>query len=126
MATSLHRFSLLVATILLLSLAGCATQEPIRYLASDVCLITPDLTQKQVLDILGPPNYQKHTPDEGDTWVYYEVKKSLLRKTPYIGDRLGEEDYDVITITFAAGQVHTCAYRNLTETEFKALGIPTL
>lgn len=125
MHTYPHRLSLLVATVLLLSLSGCFfSREPVRHLASDVCLITPDLTQKQVLDILGPPNHQKHSAEEGDTWIYYEVKKSLLRKTPYIGERLGNEDYEVITISFVGGQVRTCAYRALEKEEFKALGIP--
>ncbi|MEW6594466.1 MAG: hypothetical protein AB1413_06295 [Thermodesulfobacteriota bacterium] len=119
-----HRLLLLVATILLLSLSGCFYREPVRHLASDICLITPELTQKQVLDILGPPNHQKKSAEEGDTWIYYEVKKSLLRKTPYIGGRLGNEDYEVITISFVEGQVRTCAYRALKEEEFKALGIP--
>ncbi|MEW6499865.1 MAG: hypothetical protein ACOY8P_02275 [Thermodesulfobacteriota bacterium] len=125
MATSLSRLSLLVVILLSLSLSGCVfSSEPVRHLASDVCLITPDLTQKQVLDILGPPNSQKKSADEGETWIYYEVKKSLLRKTPYIGDRLGNEDYEVITISFVGNQVRTCAYRALKEEEFKALGIP--
>lgn len=125
MATPLSRLSLLVAILLSLSLTGCVfSSEPVRHLASDVCLITPDLTQKQVLDILGPPNHQKKSAEEGETWVYYEVKKSLLRKTPYIGDRLGNEDYEVITISFVGNQVRTCAYRALKEEEFKALGIP--
>jgi len=121
-----HRLSLPVAAIFLLTLSGCFfSREPVRHLASDVCLITPDLTQKQVLDILGPPNHQKHNPEEGgETWIYYEVKKSVLRKTPYIGDRLGNEDYELITISFVGGQVRTCAYRALKEGEFKALGIP--
>ena len=120
-----YRFcSLLVASALLLSLSGCFYREPVRHLASDICLVTPNLSQQEVLAILGPPHYQKSSVAEGDTWVYYEVKKSLLRKTPYIGDKLGEEDYEVVTISFVEGQVRTCVYRALSKQEFKELGIP--
>ena len=118
--------TLLVASVLLfsLSLSGCFYREPVRHLASDICMVTPNITQQEVLSILGPPHYRKISETEGETWIYYEVNKSLLRKTPYIGDKLGHEDYEVVTITFVNGQVRTCVYRDLNEQEFKELGIP--
>lgn len=115
---------LLMLWAALFTLTGCFYREPVRHLTSDICLITPDLTQQQVLATLGPPDYRKTTPESEEIWVYYEVKKSLLRKTPYLGDKLGNQNYDVVTISFANGQVRTCVYRSLNEQEFKELGIP--
>jgi len=121
----LHRLrTLLVASIVFLALSGCFYREPVRHLASDICLVSPGLTQQEVLAVLGPPDYRKSSAEEGDTWVYYEVKQSTLRKTPYLGDKLGSENYEVVTISFAGSQVRTCVYRALSEQEFKDLGIP--
>ena len=122
-----NRGRLLYAVITLaclLVLSGCFYRDPVRHLASDICLVTPNLSQEEVLAMLGPPVLRRVTPEEGETWIYYEAKKSTLRKTPYLGDRMGYENYQVATITFFAGQVRTCVYRALTEEEFQKLGIP--
>jgi len=71
---------------------------------------------------MGPPDEQ-HTDQYGEIWIYYQVNKSLLRKTPYIGDKLGDEDVEVVTVHFMGDQVSTCAYRSLTPEEFKKTGI---
>jgi hypothetical protein len=52
-------------------------------------------------------------------WIYYQVNKSTLRKTPYVGDKLGSEEYDVLHITFNGDIVETCTYRSLTKEEFQ-------
>jgi len=101
---------------------GCFYREPVRHLSSDICLITPNLTQKEVLATLGPPD-QKQKGEQGEIWLYREVKKNLLRKTPYVGEKLGAETYDVVTITFAGDTVATCLYRSYNEEEFKKSGI---
>ena len=113
-----------VVCLCLLALAGtgCFYREPVRHLSSDICLITPNLTQKEVLATLGPPD-QKQKGEQGETWLYHEVKKSFLRKTPYIGEKLGSQDYDVVTITFAGETVATCLYRAYNEEELKKSGI---
>lgn len=102
--------------------SGCFYHDPVRHLSSDICLVTPNLTQKEVLASLGPPD-QKQKGEQGEIWIYQEVKKSLLRKTPYIGEKLGSKDYEVVTITFAGDRVSTCLYRSYNEEELKKSGI---
>ncbi len=105
--------------------SGCFYHgEPVRHLSSDVCLITPNLTQKEVLATLGPPD-QKQQGEQGEVWIYDTVNKSFLRKTPYIGEKLGSENYDVVTVTFVGDTVATCLYRSYSEEEFKKSGIKT-
>jgi len=113
-----------VACLCLLGLAatGCFYRDPVRHLSSDICLITPNLTQQEVLATLGSPD-QKQKGEQGEIWIYHEVKKSFLRKTPYIGGNLGSENYDVVTITFVGDTVSTCLYRAYNEEEIKKSGI---
>ena len=108
--------------LLALVVTGCFYRDPVRHLSSDICLVTPNLTQKEVLSSLGPPD-QKQKGEEGEVWTYYEVKKNLLRKTPYVGEKLGSQDYDVVPITFAGDRVSTCLYRAYNEEELKKSGI---
>ena len=107
----------------LFSLSGCSLfRGPVRHLASDVCLMTQGTTRQEVLAYMGPPDDQQ-VDKYGEMWIYYQVNKSLLRKTPYIGDNLGTEDVDVVTVRFEGDKVITCAYRSLTAEEFKKSGI---
>lgn len=105
----------------LLFISACSS-KPVRHLASDICLMTQGTTRQEVITYMGPPDEQR-VDQYGEIWVYYQVNKSLLRKTPYIGDSLGTEDVDVVTVRFAGDQVTTCAYRSLTPEEFKESGI---
>lgn len=104
---------------LIMGTAGCAKKN-VRHLASDVCLITPEVsTKEKVLTYLGPPDEQYEMADGSETWFYYEVKKSILNNTPYIGDQLGDKKYETIKVTFAGDVVQTCVYRALSEEEFQ-------
>ncbi|MBI4791700.1 MAG: hypothetical protein HY789_02960 [Deltaproteobacteria bacterium] len=104
-------------------LSGCSFfKGPVRHLASDVCLMTQGTTRQEVLAYMGPPDDQQ-VDQYGEIWIYFQVNKSLLRKTPYIGDNLGTEDVDVVTVRFEGDKVITCAYRSLTVEEFKKSGI---
>ena len=114
---------LLVGLFFITLATGCFYRSPVRHLASDVCLVTPDLTRKDVVALLGPPDHQRVDPEQGEVWSYFEVKKSTLRKTPYIGEKFGLETYDLITITFAGDRVFTCLYRLLSEDEFQQTGL---
>jgi len=114
-------FSMAVALcfVLFIGMAGCAKKN-VRHLASDVCLITPEVsTKEQVLTYLGQPDEQYEMVDGSETWFYHEAKKSLLNNTPYIGDRLGEKKYETVKVTFAGDIVQTCVYRSLSEEEFQ-------
>jgi hypothetical protein len=108
--------------LLAIAATGCFYRDPVRHLSSDICLVTPNLTQKEVLATLGPPD-QKQKGEQGEIWLYHEVKKSFLRKTPYVGEKIGSENYDVVTITFAGDIVSTCLYRAYNEEELKKSGI---
>ena len=108
---------------LLLGLAGCAKKN-VRHLASDVCLVSPEKTSKeQVLVYLGQPDQQYEMADGGETWIYYDAKKTALRDTPYIGDKIGDKKYEMVTVTFTGQIVQTVIYRSLTEEEFDEGGL---
>jgi hypothetical protein len=108
-----------LSVALIMGTAGCAKKN-VRHLASDVCLITPEVsTKEKVLTYLGPPDEQYEMTDGSETWFYYDVKKSMLNNTPYIGDQLGDKKYDTIKVTFAGDVVRTCVYRSLSEEEFQ-------
>jgi hypothetical protein len=114
-----------VLRVLLLGLllAGCHRQ-PVRHLSSDVCLLLPGQTTRQeVLAFLGSPEQRRLDPIEGETWIYYQVKKSFFRKAPYLGGKMGEEHYDVVTVTFQGDLIRTCAYRSFDEEEFNKAGL---
>lgn len=116
-------YSLLLCLCLLqFSASACFYRDPVRHLSSDICLITPNLSKEEVISYLGMPDAKKDAP-EGEVWTYTAVKKSTLRKTPFIGQRMGTEQYDVVTITFNGDRVYTCIYRSFDEEEFKKSGI---
>jgi hypothetical protein len=85
-------------------------------------MISKGISKEEVMAHLGMPN-ERHTTENGETWVYFQVKKSLLRNTPYIGESLGTEDVEVATVQFAGNKVITCVYRSLTAEEFRNSGI---
>lgn len=120
-----HPSSPLIALGFLLAIlagTGCFYREPVRHLASDICLITPNLTRQEVAGYLGQPDRKQETAD-GEVWTYYEVKQSTLRKAPFLGARLGSESYDVAIITFAGDHVRSCVYRSFDEGDPEVNGI---
>ena len=119
------RYLLLVGCLFgLLLLSGCSRAQPVRHLSSDVCLLLPGhMTQKDVLGYLGEPNQRRAGTDGKMVWLYYDVHQSTLRKTPFLGKRLGSEAYDVVTVTFAGDTMQACVYRSLDEKAFAEAGI---
>ncbi len=114
-----------VATCLafFMGMAGCAKKN-VRHLASDVCLVTPEKTTKeQVLTYLGQPDEQYEMAEGGETWIYYDVNKSALHDTPFIGQKIGDKKYEMVKVTFGGEIVQTCVYRLLTEEEFEEGGL---
>ena len=123
MITKQRQIFFLLLSVTFLILSGCAS-DPVRHLSSDVCLIIPKMSTKQeVLSYIGQPDQRQTTEEGHEVWYYYESSKSLLRKTPYVGDNLGEEDFDLVTVTFTGNRVLTCVYRSLSEEEFKKTGL---
>ena len=105
--------------VLMVFFPGCAKKN-VRHLASDVCLVSPEKTTKaEVLTYLGQPNEQYEMADGSETWIYYDENKSILRDTPYFGDKLGDKKYEMVTVTFGGDIVKTCVYRSLSEEEFE-------
>ena len=114
-----YGIAVVLCVALFIGMTGCAKKN-VRHLASDVCLITPEIsTKEQVFTYLGQPDEQYEMMDGSETWFYYEVKKDLLNKTPYIGDRIGDKKYETVKVTFAGEIVRTCVYRSLSEEEFQ-------
>ena len=103
-------------------LTGCH-HDTVRHLASDVCLISPGVSPQEVITYLGVPRERRLDKQGNEVWVYYQVHKSFLRRAPFIGDRLGNEDYDLVTVTFLNNSVSTCVYHSYTEEEAAKLGL---
>ena len=121
---SVQKYGLfLLLTITVTLLTACASHE-VRHLASDASLIAPGQTsQQQILGLLGPPDQKEVLAQGGEQWRYYQANKSFLRRTPYIGGQLGDENFDVLTITFRDQRVVECVYRQMNEEDFAKLGI---
>jgi len=118
-------FRPLLALLLAVLIGGCFSHQEVRHLASDVCLVTPmRSTKKDVLVYMGQPRQRRKLGGGKEEWVYYEVHKSTLRKTPYIGEKLGTEEYDLAVVGFSGETVTDVSYRLLTEKDFKKLALP--
>lgn len=110
---------LCLLTFLMFSLS-CTSKEYVRHLASDACLITPNQsTKEQINAYLGPPDKKQALADGSEEWTYLQQNQSLLRKTPYVGRKLGTEHYDVMVIVFRGEVVDACQYRMFTQEEFE-------
>lgn len=109
----------LVLIMFVFGLAGCFHHDPVRHLASDAALLVPEkTTKKEVLNFLGEPD-EKHNIEGGEVWIYFQSRKSLLRRAPYVGEKIGHEEYDVINVTFAGDKLISCVFRLFSEEEFK-------
>jgi hypothetical protein len=112
---------LLMAAGLLLLLYGCFHHGLVQHLAADASLITPGKSTRQdVRNYLGEPAEKLRREDSTELWIYYQVNKSLLRKTPYIGKNIGEEVYDVLRVIFSGDTVQSVTFRALPGQDFKA------
>lgn len=117
-----------IVLLILINVYGCSSKEPVRHLSSDACLIVPENNnKKEVQEILGPPdNIKKNETDKSEIWIYYEVRKSTLKKMPLIGKKFGSEEYDVITVSFENARVKKCVYRSVNKEDLLKFGIKPL
>jgi hypothetical protein len=123
MAIPLLLKRLMLVLLLALALAACQRQ-PVRHFSSDVSLLLPGSTTKEeVLSYWGAPEQRQFDSQKGETWIYYQVNKSFLRKTPLLGGKMGREQYDVALIAFQGEVVRSCTYRSFDEKEFERAGI---
>ena len=122
MISKRYTFLVLLFLIFFSVLSACSNKQ-VRYLASDVCMISPEKTTKQeVLGILGQPNEQYAEPTGEEVWVYYNAKTDLISETPYIGDKVGDEQFEMVKVTFVNNIVRSSVYRSLSEEEYKQYG----
>lgn len=113
-------FLLVITTIL----PGCFYKTPVRHIASEISLVVPNQTsQRELISYMGLPNEKKSISETEEEWLYFQVNKSFLRKTPLLGKKFGVEDYDVAIIRIKDNIVTSSQYRSLSEDEFKQLGI---
>jgi hypothetical protein len=122
MVNKKYTFIVLLFLVFFTVLSACSNKQ-VRYLASDVCMISPEKTTKQdVLGILGQPDEQYAEPTGEEVWVYYDAKESLISDTPYIGDKIAEDQFEMVKVTFTDNIVRTVVYRSLNEEEYKQNG----
>lgn len=115
---------ILFFVLAVLTLPGCLYRTEVRHLSSDVGLIVQGQSTKQeVLVYLGDPDEKRVLPG-GEEWIYSEVHPSLMRKTPYIGSRLGSEEQETAIVTFEGDVVRTCVYRVADEQPLPKIGEP--
>ena len=115
-----NRLTVMSAWLLFVFLTGCAgVSSPVRHLSSDVCLVMPESTTRQeVISFLGEPDRKIMSAENLEIWLYRKVNKSFLKKIPLLGDKLGSQNYETVTVTFEAELVKTCLYRQFDEAEY--------
>ncbi|MBU0674369.1 MAG: hypothetical protein KJ950_06985 [Proteobacteria bacterium] len=108
---------------ILVLISGCGLGTPVRHLSSDVCLVLPEKTSREQVQVyLGDPDQIQRPGSGAEVWIYMKVNRDLVRNMPLVGDSLGSQDYEVVTVTFDGELVSTCVYRQLSDEEFRQLG----
>jgi len=116
-----------LAITLSLNLGGCGSKEPVCHIASDISLIIPNQTSKaEILSYLGPPAKKRSLQDDEEEWLYFQSYNSLMRTMPLVGKKMGDCQFDLAIIRFKGDIVSSSQYRDLTEAEFKQLGVPEI
>jgi hypothetical protein len=124
MNTKWYAKALVLLLALMLGLSTACAKKNVRHLASDVCLVAPEKTTKQeVFNYLGQPDEEYKTPDGNILWVYHDLKKSILRETPYIGKNIGDETYEVVKVLFTGDIVQSIVYESMGEDDFNEGGL---
>ncbi len=101
----------LLIGLLTLGLCGCGGGKRV-YLANDACLIkTGQYSRPEVVRLLGPPARITRQADGRETWYYYNINKSLLKRIPLLGGHLGREEVEILEIVFLGNQVYQCRYQ---------------
>jgi hypothetical protein len=80
-------------------------------------------TQKELISYMGFPEVKRTISATEEEWIYYQANRSLLRRAPLLGDKMGNVDYDVAIIRLKDGIVTSSQYRSFSEEEFEKLGL---
>ena len=116
-----NRLAVSSALLFFLFSAGCSgISAPVRHLSSDVCLVMPESTTRQeVISFLGEPDQKITNAEKSEVWLYLKVNQSYSKKLPLLGAKLGDQNYETVTVTFDGDLVKTCLYRQFDEVEFE-------
>lgn len=76
-------------------------------------------TRQEVISFLGEPDQKITNAEKSEVWLYLKVNKSFSKKLPLVGTKLGEQNYETVTVTFDGDLVKTCLYRQFDEVEFE-------
>lgn len=102
----------------LFALTGCYNKS-VQHLASDAALIKAgSSTRHDVLMLLGEPDAQQEIAVGVQEWVYYEEDRSLMQRTPLVGELFDPNGYGVIRILMKGDLVTACRYNAFTDGEF--------
>ena len=68
---------------------------------------------------MGAPDRKTRTADSQEVWIYKKINKSFAKKMPLLGEKLGSQNYETVTVTFVGELVRTCLYREFNEAEYE-------
>ncbi|QJA05470.1 hypothetical protein FVE67_01090 [Thermosulfurimonas marina] len=94
---------------LLMGMVAC-TPKPGVNLASKACMVKKQVSAEEVRRYLGPPQRVERLPDGRVVWFYYNLQKDALAAVPFLGEKFGRQEIEVLRITFSAGRVVDCLY----------------
>jgi len=113
------RLSIIFCCLLISFLGGCQSKQ-IRHLASDAALITPEQTTKgELISYLGQPDAHRKISDNIWEFIYFEDKRSLIDKTPFIGDLSSSDDYEMLRIIITNDKVTECEFSSFDKNDQK-------
>jgi len=104
-----HRIVILLSILFLLG--GCYS-KPVRHLASDASLIKIGESNRQdVLRYLGEPNAHRTVSPGVEEYVYSEIQRTLLQRTPVIGSMISPEGYETLIVTLSGDRVTNIEFK---------------
>ncbi len=106
-----RRFGFYVSLMVVLLVLSACSGTPVKYYASDACLVKKgEMTKKDILALFGQPNSVESRPDGSERWYYYNVKEDLIAKIPYLGEKLSKKELETIKIEFTGEVASNCYY----------------
>jgi len=101
-------------SILCWGLVACS-HKPVRHLVSDASMLRPGSSRAEVLRYLGEPDSRRGVGPGIEEFLYHEERKDFLRKTPMLGQYLGQAGSETLVITLAGDLVREVEFRALSE-----------
>jgi len=106
-----RHFGFYLSFMVVLFLLSACSGTPVKYYASDACLVKRgETTKKDIMALFGQPNSVETRPDGSECWYYSNVKKDLMGKIPYLGEKLSKKEIETIKIEFTGEVVSNCYY----------------